>query len=815
MGQLHLGIDLGTTNSAAATFDGEQVSLVRNAQGGALTPSVVRIDARGNQSVGARARRALETDPENTRAEFKRLMGSSHRLPFRAAGVERSPEELSAAVLSAIRQDFSDAHGYLPAAAVISVPALFEVGQTAATSEAARLAGFERVEMIQEPVASAIAAGWRSDAGDPRPWLVYDLGGGTFDASLLETQEGLLRVVGHDGDNFLGGRDLDQAIVDWALGELATQGLRLDPADPRAAGTLRRLRFLAEEAKIELARAREAALTGAITLPGEAAPTEIDLLLDRPTLERLLDPLVERTLLVCRRLLAAHGLRSGDLGEIVLVGGPTVMPRLRERVGAGLGAALRVELDPMTLVAQGAALFAATAGLSARPAPAAVAPAAARGPAVWLQHPSVTSDPTPFVVGRLLDPASGVRAVRVRAEGWQSPEEPVGGDGSFALMVQLRERGSATFSLEGHRWGEWVALEPSTFSIVHGVTLQDPPLSRSIGVALADDRVHVFFERGSPLPMRRTWMFRTTRAVSPGGVGEAVRVPVVQGEQGVGRLCRLVGLLEIGARQVKSPLPAGSPVEISLTLDRGGRLRASASLPSGEEIAQVAQLVVPALDPSEIARQTEALAERLQKHAAVVHRVLDADGILAVGQAERLMEELRRALPLAQGGDPDAVERSRRALVELDTLLAGLEREGAWPVLVVEAESDHDLAVVWVGRHGTADERALLERVGERLRRAIAARSEAELGVARTALRRLADTAYLRCPGAWVEQFLYSATRTGEATDPEAAARLVAEGRNALLTRDEARIKEIVQSLWQLLPPRVRAPDQGHGSGLL
>src|SRR5262245_51605825 len=189
---LYVGIDLGTSNSTAAVFDGEVLTVVRNGQGSVLTPSVVRIDGRGNVLVGARARRYLDADPANTRSEFKRLMGTTHQLEFPASGLMRRPQELAAEVLKSLRQDVADQLGVAPARAVISVPALFELHQTAATSEAARIAGFERVELIQEPVASAIAAGWNRESSNSGPWLVYDLGGGTFDVSLLESQEGML-----------------------------------------------------------------------------------------------------------------------------------------------------------------------------------------------------------------------------------------------------------------------------------------------------------------------------------------------------------------------------------------------------------------------------------------------------------------------------------------------------------------------------------------------------------------------------------------------------------------------------------------------
>src|SRR5215510_4711412 len=187
---LYVGIDLGTTNSAAAVFDGERVNVVRNAQGATVTPSVVRLDKQGRVTVGTRARRFLEQDPTNTAAEFKRLMGTGKPIEFPAAATARTPEQLSAEILKALRQDIADQLGVPIERAVISVPA--------------------RVELLQEPIASALAAGWRADDDGSGTWLVFDLGGGTFDASLLETRDGLLRVVGHDGDNFLGGRDFDR-----------------------------------------------------------------------------------------------------------------------------------------------------------------------------------------------------------------------------------------------------------------------------------------------------------------------------------------------------------------------------------------------------------------------------------------------------------------------------------------------------------------------------------------------------------------------------------------------------------------------------
>ena len=190
-------------------------------------------------------------------------MGTGERLSFEAAGAALLPEELSAAVIASLLADVRDAAGFAPRAAVISTPALFELPQNHATARAGRLAGLEEVVLIQEPIASAIAAGWRADQGHDKDgtWLVFDLGGGTLDVSLLETAEGRLRVLDHSGDNFLGGKDIDGALCEWAAAALAQRdGFEIDRATARGRRALARLRVACEQAKIELSRAERATI---------------------------------------------------------------------------------------------------------------------------------------------------------------------------------------------------------------------------------------------------------------------------------------------------------------------------------------------------------------------------------------------------------------------------------------------------------------------------------------------------------------------------------------------------------------------------
>ena len=818
---LYLGIDLGTTNSAAAVFHGDRVEMVRNAEGSTITPSVVRIDARGNVTVGARARRALDRDPDNVRTEFKRLMGTPHSLLFAAAGVSKRPEELSAEVLRCIREDVRTQVGVAPTRAVISVPALFELPQTSATSEAARLAGFERVEMIQEPVASALAAGWKADGGEG-PWLVYDLGGGTFDVSLLETQEGLVRVVGHDGDNFLGGRDFDAAIVDWALGELARDhGALLSRADPSHAVALRRLRAAAEEAKIELSRAREAEVSvAALDVGGRTI--DVSLVLGRARLESLIEPLLMRSLGVCARLLAAHGIvpGQGTLSRVVLVGGPTATPMLRERVAHMLGATVSEGLDPMTLVAQGAALYAASAGLDGRPAAAPIQPESS-APRVWLQYPAMSADVTPYVVGRLVVPADRNKVASVvvrRADGsWSSAPEPLDVDGTFALMVSLAPRAQTELVIEGRGAGEAgpVELSPRSFTIVHGVTVGDPPLSRTIGLALANDHVRVFFERGSPLPMRRTFSLRTVESISPHDPEGRIALPIIQGEFPLAHLCRLVGTLAVSAAELKGPLAAGTLLEVTMELDRGGRLAASARVPHTSQVFdQVVKLVAGTITPADLAHQLAELTHRLQALRANAFRHGARPVIEKLAQADERLAEIARDEEAARGADLDAAEKARRALGDLDALLAEMEGELAWPDLDARTRERVAWATGWIGELGTPDERAVLSSTMAALEKARKAQNPREVERQAAVIVQLGSAAAMRRPGAWEDELDWIAGRVADATDGKRAAEMVAEGRAAASKGHTAGIERAVRELWRLLPATQESRALGHGSGV-
>jgi molecular chaperone DnaK len=817
---LYVGIDLGTTNSAAAVFDGERVSVVRNAQGATVTPSVVRLDKQARATVGTRARRFVEQDPTNTAAEFKRLMGTGKPIEFPAAGTTRTPEQLSAEILKALRQDIADQLGAPIERAVISVPALFELPQSAATSEAARLAGFARVELLQEPIASALAAGWRAEGDGAGSWLVFDLGGGTFDASLLETRDGLLRVVGHDGDNFLGGRDFD-----WAITEHLASRLSVVPRrnNPEHAGALRVLRMAAEDAKIELSRGDRSQITLAQPLVIDGQDVEVDLELDRATVERLCAPLVDRAVDVCVRLLASHGLLPGQLGRLVLVGGPTVMPMVRARVAARLETPIAEGHDPMTLVAQGAALYAATAGLDGRAAQIAV-PA---GRQVWLQYPAVSSDLTPHVVGKFVgaDPPARVKLVRTsggstpgtpRDETWTSADATVNPDGTWLTTVSLLPRRACTFQIEARgATGEVVVVSPPALTIVQGLTIGDPPLSRTLGVALANGHVQTYLERGAPLPARRTFTHHTVETVAKGSSDSVLRIPIVQGELSQAHLCRLVGTLDIGGDAVIDTVPTGSSVEVTIELDRGGRLAARALVPAiGQVFEHVAHLLVPDAAPDALDAAMRDLRRQLMELRTDAFRHGLGQVIEKLDRLESRLSEAERDIDASHGGDADAAQRARRALLDVDATLAEADLARKWPELDHQARHAAISASSTVGMHGSEAERSLLQDVLVAMDKARRDKDAAELERQMRLAQRLSNAAFNRTPEAWEWYFEEAASEISKCRDLPAAQRLVTEGKSAIARSDNAELRRVVKALWQLLPDSSEARKKGFDSGV-
>ncbi len=368
-----LGIDLGTTNSAMAVIQGGKPEILENKEGSRTTPSVVAVNKNGERLVGIPAKRQAVTNPDNTLFSIKRLIGRKYSdpevqeaqkvLPFKivegkngAVNVvmgdkEYRPAEISAMVLQKLKADAEEKLGEKIEKAVITVPAYFDDSQRKATKDAGKIAGLEVERIINEPTAAALAYGF--DKKKDEKIVVYDLGGGTFDVSVLEVSEDTVEVKATNGDTYLGGDDFDEKIIKWIIDEFKKQeGIDLS----KDSLALQRIKESAEKAKIELSTAQETEINQPFITSGEEGPKHLVLKLTRAKLEELVGDLVEKTLEPTKKALEDAGLKKEDINEVIMVGGMTRMPLVLQKVEEFFGKKPSTSVNPDEVVAMGAAI---------------------------------------------------------------------------------------------------------------------------------------------------------------------------------------------------------------------------------------------------------------------------------------------------------------------------------------------------------------------------------------------------------------------------------------------------------------------------
>jgi len=372
-----IGIDLGTTNSCVAVMEGGKPKVIENSEGARTTPSVVAFTKDGERLIGQPAKRQAVTNPDNTIFAVKRLIGrrfddpitkkDTELVPYKivkgtngdawvqAGGKDYSPSQISAFILQKMKETAEAYLGETVTQAVITVPAYFNDAQRQATKDAGQIAGLEVLRIINEPTAAALAYGLEKDDG--KTIAVYDLGGGTFDVSILEIGDGVFEVKSTNGDTFLGGEDFDAKIVNWLADQFkAKEGI--DLRTDRLA--LQRLKEAAEKAKIELSSAQSTEINQPFITArmegGTTTPLHLVVTLTRAELEKLVDPLIDRTKEPMQKALKDAGVDAKDIAEVVLVGGQTRMPRVREIVKEFFGKEPHTGVNPDEVVAMGAAI---------------------------------------------------------------------------------------------------------------------------------------------------------------------------------------------------------------------------------------------------------------------------------------------------------------------------------------------------------------------------------------------------------------------------------------------------------------------------
>ncbi|RMG57619.1 MAG: Hsp70 family protein, partial [Bacteroidetes bacterium] len=648
---INFGIDLGTTNSAIAKFDKGQVIVFRNPVGQKDTlPSVVAM-RKGRLLVGDKAREWRHRAPDEVAAAFKRKMGTSE--VYQVAGETMSPVTLSAHVLRELKQFIHT--GEQPTAAVITIPASFDTVQANATRAAGHEAGFSQVQLLQEPIAASLAYANHdeTDAFTEGKWLVYDLGGGTFDLALVQIRDGEMEVLDHAGDNFLGGTDFDQAIVERLLipylesvGTFTHLSREMKSASGRYNALYHSLLLRAEDAKIELTTQAETDIEFEVT---DEAGTTHDLLytLSRSAFEALIEPYFERTRQALEKLMARNQLQATDLNFVLLVGGSTYVPYIREQLAARTGLPVNTRVDPTTAVAVGAAFYAGTRPLQAQPA--AVDNQVPATLQVRVAYQKATPETEEYFTatfgGQALDGLS-YRVVRSDG-GFDSGLQPLAPQ--IRMYLPLLKDSFNQFELTVYtKQMEPVPTGLPPIGITQGrYAVVGQPLPHDICLEVDDPeqgctRLEVIFEKNTLLPARRTLVKQVSRTIAK-GADEYLTISVIEGPgTALPASGQPIGFIRIHGADLERDLLRGSDVEITLDLSESRDLRINAYLLMTDQEYQ--DVFTPSARRVNIPR----LAEELRQLAAnIQEEVNDATAQENYEAARELLDLQYEILALA------------------------------------------------------------------------------------------------------------------------------------------------------------------------
>jgi molecular chaperone DnaK len=822
------GIDLGTSNSAIAVIAGTGTEVIKNNLDGDITPSAVYINRSGNLWVGQNAKSKLadERAEDDVFVEFKRRMGTGFEYAFRASGRHMKPEELSAEVMKALRSDVAQKKGEQITAAVLTVPAAFELHQCDATKRAAELAGFRTALLLQEPVAAALAYGYQKiDA--KAYWLVFDFGGGTFDAALIRSEDGSMVVANHGGDNFLGGSDIDWAIVEQVLLPRVQKEFGMHDFKRGASSykyDLMRLKAAAETAKIELSRKESTFLEATLRRVSSDTVT-FETELTRNDVLRAAEPAVLKAVNIALRVLAEKGLSPSAVEKVIFVGGPTLAPYFRDMVKERLCIPCDLGMDPLTVVARGAAIFASTQRVvSAKESKAAAAVAGQFS--IELIYKPVGSDPEPLVGGRTTAPAGAAMAgctleVVNQQSKWRSGKITLKDNGAFQLTVRAEKGIENVFRIEFRdTQGTLCVTQPAEFKYTLGVVVEEQPIINNMGVAMADNKVGIHFTKGQGLPAKHTRTYRTSLGLRQGETGSVIKIPIVEGNRELADRNVLIGTVDITPDKIDRDLPAGSEVEVTLQMDASRLLTVIAYVPLlDEEFPTKIELGGKVRQPDvDVLRQewNRELA-RMADLKTGIEQSRDLDALEAVRSLESsaLVKKLEERFA-GEGTDFDALLQADRELLEFKVNLDEIAGRVAWPTAVQEVETWLGDLSKLVSQQGTAEEKKRSRVLHEQIETIIGEKNEDRLKKKMEEISDVYSAILYRQTSFWFDYFERLAGSQGQMKDQMKSAQLIEQGRGLVKAENLDELKNVVYQLQDMLPKKVvEQARRGYGSGLV
>lgn len=711
--KMKYGIDLGTTNSSICIIENGTPRIQKTDQLKDTLPSCVSFTKKKMIRVGDGAYADLRSDrsrgakkwskqQQNVFIEFKRNMGLDTQ--FVSSNMERSfsAEELSSEVLKTLKSFVSDDE---ISAAVITIPAKFKADQIAATKRAATMAGITQCELLQEPIAASMAYGM-STADKDGMWLVFDFGGGTFDAALVKVEDGIMRIPDTEGDNNLGGKNLDYAIVDSVIIPYLQKEYSIDGilADPNKKEILRdAMKFYAEQAKNQLSFKPSHDITSQMDEFGEddeGTPIDLDLIITQEQIREPITPLFQKAIDLCKKLLQRNHLKGDQLTKLILVGGPTHSPVLREMLREQITQNVDTSIDPMTAVATGAALYAAGIGYEAKPL------ASKEGVvALDVSYEASSVEPVEFVTIKLLPaectgtiPEKVVVEIVRSDEGWSSGRFEIDDVGDV-IECHLMEGKSNSFTIHCYdAQGNTLKCFPNEINIMSGFVVGSAVLPYNIGIEASNEELNrdVFvplkgLEKNQPIPAVGVGNgFKTSKQLRPGISEDRLVIPIYQGEFNAEDSSAIyndhVFDVVITGDDVPALIPEASDINITIKVDRSQQMTLEADFPViGESVE------MPINVGQRHAIEEYELKQRLDEGKRKLNALNRSSAITAdeMEESKKLLNDVVGRFEAEKGsedGRTHLLDDLRRAFLEMEKV----EKVHEWDSIEAELREEFD-----------------------------------------------------------------------------------------------------------------------------
>jgi molecular chaperone DnaK len=839
---MYLGIDLGTSNSAIFGFDAGKLRLFKTAEGTDVLPSAILIDRRGNMLVGKRAYDQAAYSPENVAQGFKRLMGTSSAVTFWATGRTMTPEEASSEVLKAlIAQAKMDAGEFAIEGAVVTMPAAFNQMQTEATMRAAKAAGLQKIALLQEPIAASMASIAKSDNKSGQ-FLVYDLGGGTFDVAIVQSIAGSATVVAHAGINMLGGRDFDRAILNSILRPWLLKQFDL-PDDFHTDKNYQRLLRVAqhhcEVAKIALSTKlvdrifADESQIGAKDRRGKELYLDVEV--TREALEALIGEDVTRSIELCRTLLADNGYRSEDIDRVVMIGGPSRMPIVRTRVSEELGIRVDLETDPMTAVAMGAAIFAEGREWGG----AVVGAKGTRGSGkskgsvdVRYEFPARTADDHIRIRARVGNHVAkqGCRLVADTEDGWTSGQIALEANTEIkdVPLSKLGENKIRMTLLDSHGAPKLDAVsELSVFRTL--ATTDGMPTTHTISVKVVTgagggerNTLHPLVKKGTPLPSSGEERFRAARDLRAKD-GTYLDFELFEQNEGVEdpALNLPIGAFRISSMELErgDVIRKGDDVFVRWSIDGNGLLDCVLEVPEISRTFSTGRMYVSTRDHKNFDGDDgiRFAAEVVQSADDDIHRLEKALGSKVsreIGDLQDRVAKQREVLRLSHEADTRRAVSEEGRFIRQEVARIRNNPQNIRSSLRAEIDECVDGFSVYFSKNADPKINSQVHRLAGLARDALAKEGPNSIEDARRSLdeiRTIVFSDLAKQPAFWVSMFEDMAKDRHRAIDKSKHDRLVREGEGYVQAGD---IDELRQTTFKLRDNMVRATD-GSSSDIL